>query len=243
MSWRRFTLRTGAASFRSMRAIVVRHYKTLLNSSGKIMGWTDAPRHADWLADVEFVDDRLRKQGIKFDAIYSSDLERARQTAMYYGRSHGINIVHDSAALNELDYGLLSSKSKRWVAKHVPEHKKDPDFVCPEGESFRQMQKRSVAFLTALAGIRPDDTILVVVHAGVIRGLVSQFLGLEYADHLKRKISHRYIGEFVFANAACVSYDELGKLSGFVRGPGSVDIPWHRPVQPMNEKASQVAPG
>jgi alpha-ribazole phosphatase len=210
-----------------MRAIVVRHYKTLLNSSGQIMGWKDAPRDKDWLADVAYVDGRLRELGIKFDAIYSSDLERARQTAMYYGRSHGIHIVHDSAALNELDYGLLSRKSKKWVEKNIPEHKKDPDFVYPEGESFRQMQQRSVVFLAALAQLRPGDTILLVVHAGVIRGLVSHFLGLEYADQLKRKISHRYIGEFVFAGARCVHYDELGKLSGFVRQQGGVDIPWH----------------
>jgi broad specificity phosphatase PhoE len=212
-----------------MRAIVVRHYKTLFNSSGQIMGWKDAPRHKDWLVDVAFVDARLRKHGIKFDAIYSSDLERARQTAMYYGRSHGIDIVHDSSALNEIDYGLLARKRKKWVEKNVPQHKKDPDFVYPEGESFRQMQQRSVAFVNELAQSRPGDTILMVVHAGVIRGLVSHFLGLEYAENLMRKISHRYIGEFVFADRNCVRYDELGKLSGFVRDQGGVDIPWQLP--------------
>ena len=209
-----------------MRAIVVRHYKTLLNSAGQIMGWNDAPRDKDWLADVSYVDQRLRQHHIRLDAIYSSDLERARQTAMYFGRSHGIHIVHDSPALNELDYGLLSRKSKKWVEKNVPQHKRDPDFVYPEGESFSQMQQRSVAFLAALARSRPDDTLLVVVHAGVIRGLVSHFLGLDYAENLKRKISHRYIGEFIFGGGNCIRYDELGKLSGFVREQGGVDIPW-----------------
>ena len=38
----------------------------------------------------------------------------------------------------------------------------------------------------------------------------------------------RYIGEFVFAGGSCVRYDELGKLSGFVRQEGGVDIPWQR---------------
>lgn len=225
-----FTVTMGTATLKRMRAIVVRHYKTLLNSAGQIMGWNDAPRHKDWFSDVDFVDKRLRKRGIQFDAIYSSDLERARQTAMYYGRSHGINILHDSLALNELDYGLLSRKSKKWVEKNVPEHKKDPDFVYPGGESFRQMQRRSVAFLAALAESRPDDTILLVVHAGVIRGLVSHFLGLNYAEQLKRKISHRYIGEFWFTGKNCVRYDELGRLSGFVREEGGFDIPWHQSV-------------
>lgn len=224
-----------------MRAIVVRHYKTLLNTSGQIMGWKDAPREKGWLADVTFVDERLRERGISFDAIYSSDLERARQTAMYYGRSHGIPIVHDSSPLNELDYGLLSRKSKKWVEKNVPEHKKDPDFVYPEGESFRQMQRRSVAFLTALTESRPEDTILLVVHAGVIRGLVSHFLGLEYADNLKRKISHRYIGEFLFSANNCMRYDELGKLSGFAREDGEVEIPCHLSVPSKDTVARSTA--
>ena len=223
-----------------MRAIIVRHYKTLLNSAGQIMGWKDAPREKGWLADVTFVDERLREHDISFDAIYSSDLERARQTAMYYGRSHGIHIVHDSPSLNELDYGLFSRKSKKWVEKNVPKHKKDPDFVYPEGESFRQMQRRSVAFLSALTESRPEDTILLVVHAGVIRGLVSHFLGLEYVDHLKRKISHRYIGEFLFTGNNCVRYDELGKLSGFVREQGGVDIPWHLSVSSEGAAAASV---
>ncbi|MGD8851349.1 MAG: histidine phosphatase family protein [Gammaproteobacteria bacterium] len=213
-----------------MRAIVVRHYKTLLNSAGRIMGWQDAPRVKDWFADVSYVDAQLRERGIALDAIYSSDLERARQTAMYYGRSHGIHIVHDSPALNELDYGTLSARSKKWVERHIPEHKMDPDFVYPGGESFRQMQRRSTAFISSLARTLGGKTILVVVHAGVIRGLVSHFLGLDYATQLKRKISHRYIGEFFFAGEVCVRYDELGKPSGFARDPERVLLPWRRPV-------------
>jgi broad specificity phosphatase PhoE len=207
-----------------MRAIVVRHYKTLLNASDQILGWGDAPRAQDWQTDLAFVDDTLRERSIRLDAIYSSALERARQTAMYYARRHRIPIVYDSLALNEVNYGLLYRKSKKWVTKNIPQHKKDPDFVYPEGESFRQMQERSVRFLVSLTGLFPEDTVLLVVHAGVIRGFVSHFLNLDYAEHLQQKISHRYIGEFRFKGDRCVSYDEFGKPSGFVRS-GAVAIP------------------
>ena len=200
-----------------MRVIVVRHYKTLLNASDQILGWGDAPRVADWHTDVGFVDEKLRERGIRFDAIYSSALERARQTARYYARRHGIHILRDAPELNEVNYGALYKKSKKWVAENIPQHKRDPDFVYPDGESFRQMQKRSVKFLLSLTAAYRNKTILLVVHAGVIRGLVSHFLGLDYAAQLKRKISHRYIGDFLFENNICVGYDEFGKLSGFIR--------------------------
>ena len=90
-----------------MRALVVRHYKTLLNAADRIIGWGDAPRAKGWRADLAFVNDRLRELDIRPDAIYSSDLERARQTAMYFAKCHGIHIVHDSSMLNEVNYGNL----------------------------------------------------------------------------------------------------------------------------------------
>ena len=187
------------------------------------------------------VEETLQKHAIRFDAIYSSALERARQTAMYYARQRDIPIVYDCCEFNEINYGLLYRKSKKWVANNIPQHKKDPDFVYPDGESFRQMQRRSSRFLQSLAETYPDRTILLVVHAGVIRGLISYFLGLDYAVQLKRKISHRYIGDFLFEGRDCVRYDELGRPSGFV-GDGVIDVPRVQPapsatvISPVDKK-------
>ena len=221
-----------------MRAIITRHYKTLINAADEILGWGDSPRDSGWQADLEFVDARLRKNRIKFDAVYSSDLERARQTAMFHARRLGIHIIHDTAALNEVNYGKLYKKKKKWVAEHYPQYKTDPDFVYPEGESFRQMQQRSVNYLSCLAETHPLQTVLIVAHAGVIRGLVSHFLGLNYAENLKHKISHRYIGDFLFRGNTCVHYNELGKPSGFVSG-GIIKIPFSCPAAGVSMTSSE----
>ncbi len=203
-----------------MRAIVIRHYKTLINAKNCIMGWGDSPRVNQWESDLRSVNNIFKKQGIRFDAVYSSSLERARQTALYYAHKNGRKRVKPAKALNEVNYGKLFRKSKKWVRANVPEYKTDPEFVFPEGESFSQMQRRSVKFLRALDKRHPSDTILIVVHAGVIRGFICEFLGLDYASNLKRKISHRYIGDFQLRNGKCIRYNELGKLSGFVTEAG-----------------------
>ena len=215
-----------------MRAIVVRHYKTLINASDQIMGWGDAPPAKGWEADLAFVDEILNQRHLHFAAVYTSYLERARQTGMFYAKKRGIPIVYDTPSLNEINYGSLFRKSKSWVEKTIPQHKKDPDFVYPNGESFRQMQARSVDFFESLIEQRQGETILLVVHAGVIRGFVSHFLGLTYAENLKRKITHRYIGDFLFQGKQCVRYDELGKPSGFVRD-GVLSVPVERLVVPV----------
>ena len=226
-----------------MRAIITRHYKTIINASDQILGWGDSPRDKGWRADVEYVSTRLQEHGVSFDAVYSSDLERSRQTAMFHAKRLGIHLIHDTPALNEVNYGKLYKKKKKWVADHYPKHKKDPDLVYPEGESFRQMQQRSVSYLSSLAKTHPDQTVLIVIHAGVIRGLVSHFLGLNYADNLKHRISHRYIGDFRFEGESCVRYDELGKPSGFVRD-GVIEIPFSRPAadSPANTAGFRPVP-
>ncbi len=200
-----------------MRLIAVRHYKTLINKSGHIMGWGDSPRSDDWQIDVAFVDGVMHKNSLEFAAVYTSDLERSRQTGMYHAKKRGIKLIRDHAELNEINYGTLYKKSKKWVEKHIPKHKNDPDYVYPKGESFRQMQERSVGFIEMLWDRHQDETILLVVHAGVIRGMVCHFLDLPFGENLKRKVSHCYIGDFLFKRGKCVEYNELGKPSGFVR--------------------------
>lgn len=208
-----------------MRVIVVRHYKTVNNVQQRIMGWGDAPPAPDWEQDLISVDGRLRAREIGFDAVYSSRLERAKQTARYYAARYGLARVTAAQALNEVNYGSLYQKPKSWVVQYVPEYKTDPDFVYPEGESFRQMQRRSVDFLVGLEKGHRRQILLLVVHAGVIRGLVCHFLGLDFGMNLKRKVSHRYIGDFVIEDGVCVSYDELGKPSGFV-SDGVIAMPY-----------------
>lgn len=201
-----------------MRLILIRHFKTRSNSSGRIMGWGDSPPAPDWQHDLNIVCSALLEHQVQLDAIYSSDLQRAWQTADYFAncRDHPAAVIR-SPGLNEVNYGELYAKDKKWVAKHIPAYKTDPDYVFQGGESFRQMQARSVALVESLQQQRSDQTLLLVIHAGVIRALLCHFLGLNYADHLKRRVSHRYIGELDISHGQCSGYAELGKPSGFLR--------------------------
>jgi broad specificity phosphatase PhoE len=218
-----------------MRFILVRHYRTVNNATRKIMGWGDAPPVDDWESDLRFIDDLIRNRDVRFDAYYSSALNRARESARYFAGRRGCAGVHAAPELNEVNYGELFQQPKPWVEENYPPYKKDPDFVFPEGESFRQMQRRTVDFVLSLQSIHAGHTLLIVAHAGVIRALVSHFLELELAPNLRRKVSHRYIGDFTIENGACIRYDEIGRPSGFVRD-GIVEIPYRR--APCDPRAS-----
>ena len=200
-----------------MRAIVVRHYKTTSNESALILGWGDAPPAESWQDDLNKVGQILLGSRITIDRIYTSTLPRAMNTGKFYAESYSIKNIFSSPDLREVNYGKLYNKNKKWVDKNIPLHKKDPDFVYPDGESFSQMQQRSVAYLEQLSEKHPNETLLIVVLAGVIRGLISHCLKLDYAENLKRRIGHQYIGDFTIEGKNCVRYNELGRPSGFVK--------------------------
>ena len=210
-----------------MRAIVVRHYKTTSNESDQILGWGDAPPAESWQDDLNQVEQVLLGSHITIHHIYTSTLPRAINTGKFYAESYGIKDIYSSPALREINYGELYNKNKKWVEKHIPKHKKEPDFVYPGGESFIQMQKRSVAFVSSLEKDHSDETLLIVVHAGVIRGLICHFLELDYASNLNRHMGHQYIGDFTIENNVCIRYNEMGKPSGFVR-EGIIRLPFYR---------------
>ncbi len=212
-----------------MRLILIRHYKTQFNVSGQIMGWGDSPQADEWLEDMLFVEQVLQHHGIHPDSIYSSALERSRQTAAHFSAKLGITEIRSARELNEINYGSLFQKSKKWVKEHYPRHKKDPDFVYPQGESFRQLQVRCVSFIHSMTKTYAGQTILCVAHAGVVRALISHFLELDYAAQLERKVSHRYVGVLCFDDDRCTAYDEWGMPSGFI-SEGEVALPYARKI-------------
>ena len=188
------------------------------------MGWSDAPPEDDFAEDLYFVEGVLLISKYNFDVVWSSKLERANRTAQFFAKLNKISNHIKTDELNEIDYGLLTNKRKKWAEKHFPKHKKDPDFIYPKGESFRQMQSRCVNFIEKQKTENQDNTVLLVVHAGVIRGLICHYLGLPYSENLKRRIGHRYIGVFDIKKDGDITYDEIGESSDFV-SENILDVP------------------
>jgi broad specificity phosphatase PhoE len=199
-----------------VRLILVRHYKTAFNVSGHIIGWGDSEPVEESGEDLRWIEEILAARRCRPHAVYSSALVRARRTARYFADTFALGDASAASQLNEINYGVLQSKSKRWVREHYPQYKTDVDFVFPQGESFRQMQRRSTEFLQSLLDRREHDVAMCVTHAGVIRAVVSRFLELDFSGQLQRRISHRYIGVLDFDDVGAVTYAEWGASTGFL---------------------------
>ena len=128
-------------------------------------------------AQAERVAERLA--GLPVDAIYSSPLERARETAEPAAASTGLG-VHLNAGLIECDFGEwtgaalaeLSGLPQWQSVQHIPS-----SFRFPGGEGFQEMQARIVGALEAMRSAHAGGVVVCFSHADPIKAALAHALG------------------------------------------------------------------
>jgi probable phosphomutase (TIGR03848 family) len=115
----------------------------------------------------------------KVDAVYSSPLERTRETAKPIGAALGIKpkVVR---GLLECDFGDWTGAQLKDLFK-LPEwrtvQQAPSQFRFPNGESFTEMQLRMVGTIERLTAQHPGGTIVCVSHADPIKAAMAHALG------------------------------------------------------------------
>ena len=126
---------------------------------------------------------RHRLAAENINAIYSSELKRANDTAVIIATRHNLKVT-TCPELREVDFGRLEGLDFTEIHQQFPEIEKmwvtrDPALVYPDGESLVGFEERVAGFRSRLLqNHRAEETILVVAHAGVVRTLICQLLEL-----------------------------------------------------------------
>jgi len=161
-----------------MRLILVRHALTAETGrklSGRLGG---VPLSA---AGIEAAEATARALAVIDPVeILTSPVERCRQTAAAIGRPHRLT-PKMQRAFAEVDYGAWSGRrlsELRRLAAWRELMAAPARFRFPSGESLEEVRQRTVAATEALAARHPDDTVILVTHADVIRCLVCHYLGM-----------------------------------------------------------------
>ncbi len=155
----------------SARFCFVRHGETDWNVARRIQGQLDIPLNERGRAQARATARGLRRH--RFDAIYSSDLGRALETAGYAAADLGLP-VHHEPALRERHFGLFQrltyAEAKVLHPQLYARHeRREPGFVPPDGgESLEQLYRRVADGLRRLARRHPGQTLLLVTHGGVL---------------------------------------------------------------------------
>jgi probable phosphomutase (TIGR03848 family) len=113
------------------------------------------------------------------DAIYSSPLERARETAAPIAKVRGLK-VHVDKGLLECDFGEWTGEELKKLMK-LPEWgtvlRAPSTFRFPGGESFTEMQGRMVNTIDRLRAAHTGGVVVCVSHADTIKAAVAHAMG------------------------------------------------------------------
>lgn len=150
--------------------LAIRHGETVWNEEKRYQGHGDSPLTETGRNQVAALGRRMKK--IRVDALISSDLGRAQETASIVADYTGHPLELDSR-LRERNYGVLEGLTVHEIkARHSKIlnqlNSDDPDYIIPEGESHRQQYQRNVEFIEELLTKRSGATVAVVAHGGVL---------------------------------------------------------------------------
>jgi probable phosphoglycerate mutase len=128
-----------------------------------------------------------RLAGEAIAAVWSSPLERARETAAPVAQKFGVS-VQVSEALNEIDFGAWTGRrfdalhhDVTWRSWNRARSATRP----PGGESFGAAQARIVPFLKDLAARHPDSGVVAVTHGDLTRAALCAFLNCQSLDDFR----------------------------------------------------------
>ncbi|NCB50522.1 MAG: GNAT family N-acetyltransferase [Clostridia bacterium] len=123
-----------------------------------------------------------RFKGMQIDAIYSSDLSRAKETAGALQRGRNLEII-TTPALREMCMGAWEGEAWGDIAWRYPEQMEnfshDPEkLAVPGSESFSEVQQRIENELLEIAAKHDGQTVAVVTHGMAIRIFLCKAKGL-----------------------------------------------------------------
>ncbi len=162
--------------------VISRHTESEWNALGKWTGWADIGLSQQGRNDALLIGGALRD--VQFDAAYTSELIRAKQTleGILTGKGDQLTLPRmASAALNERDYGDLTGKNKWEVQKEIGEEafngiRRGWDYPVPGGETLKDVHDRAWPYFTSeiLPRLQKGENVLVVAHGNSIRALMKE---------------------------------------------------------------------
>ena len=152
------------------RLLVLRHGQTDWNASGRIQGQLDIGLNDTGRRQAERLAEALAHESI--DAVYSSDLLLARETAAPLARARGLEPKLD-AGLRERGFGAFEGLDFAEIVRRYPEdaarwRRREPDFGPGGGERLADFYERSVTTALRIAATNPGGSIALVAHGGVL---------------------------------------------------------------------------
>jgi broad specificity phosphatase PhoE len=140
--------------------LFVRHGETDWNRDRRYQGHADPPLNEAGKRQARDLERALADTHL--DAVYTSDLRRAAQTAGIILEKRNVPLVEDPG-LREIDVGSWSGLTRAEIDERFPE------MARHDGESDEEHLRRVIEAVTRIAARHPNGRVLIVSHGGSLR--------------------------------------------------------------------------
>jgi probable phosphoglycerate mutase len=186
------------------RVIIIRHAETIWNRDRRMQGHIDTPLSEAGRAQAAALGKRLAESG--FDALYSSDLARAFDTARAIAEHAGREVLAD-VRLRERSFGIFEGLTYAEMAEKHPEDfarfdSRDPDYVLPGGESGRAFWQRCLGCLGEIGERHAGAEVVVVTHGLVLDAVYRTAHGLDPREPRPVPLVNASINAFCYEDGA-----------------------------------------
>lgn len=160
--------------------VLLRHGQTEWNDTSRMQGQIDTHLDETGVAQVNEAAHALRHR--KFQAIYSSDLSRAYESAQILAENLGIPVTSDPR-LQEIHMGSWSGRTLDDVVAEFPEfaslYREGKDFRrSPTGETVADMVQRAMPAIGEIVQRHRGGEVLLVAHGFMISQLSQHLVGV-----------------------------------------------------------------
>jgi broad specificity phosphatase PhoE len=162
---------------------LARHGESDWNVAKRFQGHSDRPLTERGRQQAHALADLVAAQEI--DAVYTSPLSRARETAEIVAARTGLEPVA-LLELREVDTGSWSGLSRADVEARFPEgftRWRSGGSGWEDGESYEEMAERVIGALRTIAEDHPDGRVLIISHGGPIRAIHAAAEGVAIKDY------------------------------------------------------------
>lgn len=149
---------------------LVRHGQTDWNAVGRIQGQTDIPLNEEGIRQAKALGNRIASEDRHWDAVISSDLKRANETARIIAEAIHAPLLPGDERLRERYFGEMegltrTDRMERWGSEWPVENVNGI-------EPMEAVRERAHAFVEQWRLARSHGSLLVVSHGGLIAALL-----------------------------------------------------------------------
>jgi len=184
--------------------LLIRHGETAWNAVKRLQGHLDIPLNAEGERQAAALGRALCDEPL--DAIFSSDLQRARQTALAIAAPRGME-VRTEPGLRERCYGAFEGMLYAEIGQRYPEafaawQSRDIDARFPSGvhvaETLREFSQRVVSTISRIVSEGKFRRVAMVSHGGVLECAYRAAQGLGFAHARDFDIFNASVNRFMW---------------------------------------------